>query len=143
MSQRRTEKIETISHSPEGGGPPPFGECEILEKVRSTFALNFAEPQHSQQKLLSRTGQLMLQRQRETFQIVNGRCEVGKLWRRSPELLPNNRMMAELSLRRLGRRLQSDANLRKQYQEFIQKLTTNNQAEIPWELLGNLPGHFK
>ena len=47
--------------------PPPTGECEILEKVRQTFAIDYAEPQHSQQKMMSRTGLQMLQKQRETF----------------------------------------------------------------------------
>ena len=122
--------------------PPPEGESEILEKVRTTFALDFSEPQHSRQKLLSRTGQLMLQKQQETFQIVNGRCEVGKLWRKSPEHLPNNRWMAEMSVKRLARRLQSDPKLLAQYQEFIWKLMTNNQADIPKELLGGRSGYF-
>ena len=127
-----------------GGGErlPPEGESEILEKVRVTFALDFNEPQHSTKKVLSRTGQKMLRRQQETFQIVDGRCEVGKLWRKSPEELPNNRWMAEMSLKRLGRRLQLDAKLRKQYQEFIGKLLANNQADIPRELLGCGAGYF-
>ena len=122
--------------------PPPEGECEILEKVRKTFALDYSEPQHVQKKLLSRTGQLMLQRQQETFRIVDGRCEVGKLWRKSPQTLPNNRWMAEQSLRRLGRRLIANPGLLEQYQVFIAKMMDNNQAEIPAESLGSQPGFF-
>ena len=122
--------------------PPPAGECEILEKVRKTFAIDFAEPQHSQQKLMSRTGLRMLQQQQESFKIVNGRCEVGKLWRKSPHSLPNNRWMAEQSLRRLGRRLLADSQLLAQYKDFFGKMLANNQAAIPMELLGSRPGYF-
>ena len=122
--------------------PPPEGECEILEKVRKTFALDYSEPQHSREKEMSRTGHQMLLRQQETFQIVNGRCEVGKLWRRSPQTLPNNRRIAEQSLRRLGRRLLADPKLLEQYQAFINKLLANNQADVPSEPLGFQPGFF-
>ena len=122
--------------------PPPDGEQEILEKVRQTYAIDYSEPQHSQKKLLSRKEQEMLQRQQKTFRIVDGRCEVGKLWKRSPHELPSNRWMAEQSLRQLGRRLQRNAGLLKQYQEFIGKLVANNQARIASAPLGTRPGWF-
>ena len=120
----------------------PIGESEILEKVRHAYALDFCEPQHLEEKMLSRTERRMLQRQQETFRLVNGKCEVGKLWKRSPHDLPNNREHAEKSLRSLGRRLEKNPQLLKQYQEFIGKLIENNQARVAPAPLGNRPGWF-
>ena len=121
---------------------PPAGEHEILEKVRQTFAIDFAEPQHSQKKLMSRTGHQMLEKQQDTFRIVNGRCEVGKLWRKSPCHLPSNRWMAEQSLRRLSRRLQANPGLQKKYKDFIDKMISNSQVDIPLYSLGSGLGYF-
>ena len=122
--------------------PPPTGEKEILEKVRQAYAIDYSEPQHMQRKLLSRTEKVMLQRQQETFRIVDGRCIVGKLWKKSPHDLPQNRWMAEQSLRQLGRRLLANPPLLKQYQDFINKLVGNNQAKIAAAPLGDRPGWF-
>ena len=122
--------------------PPPQGESEILEKVRHVYAIEYSEPQHSKQTLMSRNARKMLQKQQETFQMVNGRCVVGKLWKKSPHDLPNNRWLAEKSLRQLGRRLQADTKLLGQYQDFIGKLVANDQAEIASTPLGQQPGWF-
>ena len=121
---------------------PPEGECEILQKVRQTFAIDFSEPQHSKDKIMSRTGLEMLRRQHETFQIVNGRCEVGKLWRKSPHSLPNNRWLADQSLRRLGRRLLANPKLLNQYKAFFDNMVEKKQAEIAQQPLGQKPGYF-
>lgn len=120
----------------------PHGETEILEKVREIYAIEFSEPQHSRDKVMSRQAQVMHQRQKETFARVNGRCQVGKLWRKSPHTLRNNRWMAEKSLRQLGRRLRSNPQLLKNYQEFIRKLLENDQSDIPPDALGDRMGYF-
>ena len=111
-------------------------------KVRHAYAIDYSEPQHQEKKLLSRTEIEMLKRQQETFRMVNGRCEVGKLWKRSPHDLPSNRWKAEVSLKQLGRRLQKNPKLLKQYQDFIGKLVENNQARMAPDPLGNRPGWF-
>ena len=121
---------------------PPEGEGEILEKVRRTFALDFCEPQHDQRTLMSRTDRKMLQRQQETFRIEDGRCVVGKLWKKSPHVIPNNRQLAEQCLRRLGQRLLKDPVLLGKYKTFIDGLVANRQAEIALVLLGGKPGYF-
>ena len=122
--------------------PPPDGECEILDKVRQTFAIDYSEPQHGREKSMSRTAHKMLQRQRNSFQIKNGRCEVGKLWRASPHELLNNRKMAEQSLYRLRRRLLANPTLLAQYKEFFDKMEANNQMTTPQDELGSQPGYF-
>ena len=97
-----------------GDTPPPEGETEILEKVRQAYAIDYSEPQHQEKRLPSRTEQVMLQRQQKSFRMVQGRCEVGKLWKRSPHDLPPNRWKAKAILRQLGRRLQKNLQLLKQ-----------------------------
>ena len=121
---------------------PPQGESEILEIVRRAYAIDYSEPQHSRKKLMSRVGREMFQRQRESYRVVDGRCEVGKLWRQSPHTLPDNRWMAVRSLEQLRRRLKKDGKLLSQYQQFFDKMVTNDQAEIAEEPLGSRPGWF-
>ena len=135
-------QVHTMQVRHQESRPPPEGETEILEKVRHIYAIDYAEPQHARQKSMSRTACEMLRRQEETFRVVNGRCEVGKLWRKSPFSLSSNRWHAEKFLKRLARRLLANPGLRLQYRAFIDKLVQNNQAEIAQFLLGEMAGYF-
>ena len=133
-----------VSQIPMGGGSctPPTGESEILDKVREAFAIDFTEAQHDQRKVMSRTESRMLTRQQDTFRIENGCCVVGKLWRKSPHTIPNNRWLAEQSLQRLGRRLMRNPELLMKYKDFIDSLVGKSQAEVAKMLLGWQSGYF-
>ena len=130
-----------VAHS-DGRQSVPAGEDEILEKVRTMYAINYSEPQYQREKQMSRQAARMLERQRETFKVEGGRCQVGKLWRKSPHTLPNNRAVAESSLLRLGRRLKKNPALLANYREFIKKMMDSEQALTPPTPLGLNPGWF-
>ena len=124
------------------GCAAPAGEAEILDKVRKSFAIDFAEPQHGNDMVMSRHDQQMLKRQEESFRMVDGRCEVAMLWKKPPQALPNNRRVALQSLQRLGRRLKENPELAANYKEFVDKLIENNQARLAPAPLGAKPGWF-
>ena len=55
----------------------------------------------------------------ETLTKVDGHYEMGLLWKEKDIHLPNNRAVAELRLRHLGRRLKQDPDLKQRYTAAI------------------------
>ena len=112
-------------------------EDELLHLVRRGFHLDFNEAQYGLPSKMSRNDLKMLAKQRETVNFINGRYEIGLLWKTDPRSLPNNFVMAKRCLDHLGSRLLANPDLLEKYNDFIQGLFDNNQAELAPFLSGH------
>ncbi|XP_064622346.1 uncharacterized protein LOC135484642 [Lineus longissimus] len=64
----------------------------------------------------------------DTTKRVNGRYEVGMLWKSPDPWLPDNKTMAESRLESLRKRLSRDHQLHEQYSQFMAKMLTKGYA---------------
>ena len=82
----------------------------------------------------------------ETLTKVDGHYEMGLLWKEKDIHPPNNRAVAELRLRHLGRRLKQDPDLKQRYTAAINDYIIKGYAKIEESTTGDktwyLPHHL-
>ena len=95
-------------------------EEELNELVKTWWKTESFGCKYDSQEQRSREDEIDLKSLSKTTRKVNGRYEVGLIWKDSIRALPNNRVIAEKRLELLERRLERDSQLKVKYTETVE-----------------------
>ena len=95
-------------------------EEELNELVKTWWKTESFGCKYDSQEQRSREDEIDLKSLSKTTRKVNGRYEVGLIWKDLIRALPNNRVIAEKRLELLERRLERDSQLKVKYTETIE-----------------------
>ena len=93
---------------------------ELNELVKTWWKTESFGCKYDSKERRSRKDEMVLESLSKTTRKVDGRYEVGLIWKDSATALPNNRVVAERRLELLEKRLDSDPRLKVQYTETIE-----------------------
>jgi len=112
------------------------------QQINRMFGIDFNEREGDSKPLSQEDRHFLQIMETETHQRVDGHYEMPLPFKKEEAIFQNNRDLAVNRLKHLKKRLKSDQNYRKDYQDFMQNIISNGHAErVPENELAINDGH--